>query len=288
MVVAGLVFGVPPRLLQKKNINIDLSGVSRLIPYTGGKNRYAKKLVPLFPTYKCYVEPFCGSLAVLFNKPKTKTEVVNDLDSELINFYRIIRENSQEFKRMIHFTPYSREVYNTLIESKEYKTQLEKAWKFYAIKRMGWTNKPSKDSIRVDTKGGDASLFHQLEELLWAFADRLNNVFLECKPYDHVIRQWDRDYTFFYCDPPYLNSEKMYEKGDFSKKDHEKLAYTLKNIKGKAMISYYENKWLDSLYKGWNKKTFSIKSRQGKDTKTEVIYFNYKINKQLSLFGEAD
>jgi len=275
---------MPPRNFKKKHIDVDISNLSRLIPYTGGKNRYAKKIIPLFPKHDCYVEPFCGSLAVLFQKQKSKTEVVNDLDHELINFYRVIRENSEEFKRMIHFTPYSRELYNSIIKESDGSNQIVAAWKFFLIKRMGWTNKPAKDTIRIDTKGSDPILLHRIETYLWAFAERLNSIYLECKNYDAVIRQWDREYTFFYCDPPYFGTEDMYGKV-FSKDDHKKLHYTLKHIKGKCMISYYDDPFIQDLYYGWNKKTFELKSRGGKTTNTEVIYCNFNItNKQLTLF----
>jgi DNA adenine methylase len=255
-----------------------------IIRYVGSKWRLAPKLIPLFPDYKCYVEPFCGSLAMLFSKQKTRTEVVNDIDSDLINLYEILRCDHKRFAEKVFYTPFSRQLYNYLCKHKEeYITPLDKAWFYYAANRMGWTNILTKDSIRVDTTGADPAQMHAIDKLFNLFIDRMNNVFLENKKYNEVISQYDKEHTFFYCDPPYYTTEDTYAASKFDEDDHRFLALKLKNIKGKAMVSYYESEFIDSLYKGWNKEVFTLLSRQKKEVKKEVIYFNYEKPGQLTL-----
>lgn len=276
-------------LIAKRSIKTkaipDPSLVSRLIPYSGGKVRLSKKLIKWFPEHTLYIEPFAGSLSVLFAKKPSHTEVVNDLDGDLVNFYRVVRQNSTEFRRMVHFTPYSRELYNELIETKDqYTTQVERAWYYYTMKRMAWMNDAKKDTIRVDTKGADPLLMHAIEKYAWVFADRLNSVYIEHRSFERIITQWDRPYAFFYCDPPYYGTEDVYNV-EFTKMHHMKLAEMLNSISGKAMVSYYDEPWLNKLYKKWNKESFTIKSRGGKEDKAEVIYYNYELKKQLTIGG---
>ena len=261
-----------------------------ILRYIGSKWRLSKKLIPLFPKHKIYVEPFCGSLAMLLSKHHpSKIEVVNDANSELINFYEILRTHKSEFLEMLFFTPYSRELFKT-INSSAYKARLktpvERAWVFYACNRMGWNcGITDKDSIVLDKHGNYALQFRNIIEMIVPFVERINGVYLECGSFSNVIKAYDQEDAFFYCDPPYTVGADLYEMGDFSKEHHEELAFVLSTIKGKAMVSYYDDPWLDSLYSSWNKECFTLLSRQKREEKTEVVYANYTpvVSEQLTI-----
>ncbi len=241
-------------------------------PYVGGKWRMAGRLIGVFPEHRAYVEVFGGSGAVLLAKPRVGVEVVNDVDGEIVNFFRVVREEAtrRELMERMLWTPYSREVFETLVRSPVPECPVEQAWRFYCIARMmfggyrsgradrhGVNFAPAAQGrwrrsmdLRADRQAGgrDTATLHRQIDRLDEIGERLRGVFIERKDFTYIVDKWDRPETLFYCDPPYIGTEGYYNNGDFGAVRHADLADMLGRIGGRAVVSYYPHEDLDRLY----------------------------------------
>lgn len=231
------------------------------VSYYGGKQRLAGKIVGLIPKHRIYVEPFAGGLAVFFRKGILDTpeyiEVINDKDSRLVNFYKVI-QNPRRRKNIIDrlkFTPYSREVYQDakayLLKPKKTDELILAYYYFIAINwayanklHGGWTHAKSKREGR----SSHTSKIKRLEDI----RERMSEVYIEHKDALDVIKTWDSKESFFYLDPPYPNTNQGHYTG-FSEQDFKTLLSNLRRVKGKFILSCYEHNLESvSLPKSWN------------------------------------
>lgn len=225
------------------------------ISYYGGKQRLASKIVKYLPKHTVYVEPFCGGAAVFFAKPLPRTnnshhyrECLNDLDGQLINFYRVMQSTDRRFLLpQIMNTAYSREEYElaqficNAIDG-EY-TSIERAWGYYVNLGMSFANKYGGGwSVSVYSHNSAATWENRKRHILKT-AYRLKGVAFECKDALDVIRQWDSPQTLFYCDPPYINAEQGY-KYTYSVDQYRELVSVLRRIKGSFVLSGYDNPYV--------------------------------------------
>jgi len=235
-------------------------------PYIGGKWRIAPKIIALFPVHTCYVEVFGGSGSVLFAKERSHMECLNDIDSEVVNFFRVMSdpELSEALQQRLLFTPYSRELFEELVDMDPPTDPLEKAWRFYTIAcqcfggyrpanegrefagatRGRWRRSLSKRH----SQGGDAATIHSKISRMDRFSERLRGVYIEKKDFTYIFQSWDSPETLFYCDPPYHGTEGYYDNGHFPATRHVDLANALNAIEGKAILSYYPHADLEQLY----------------------------------------
>lgn len=232
-------------------------------PYYGGKYYHAKWIISLLPDHHHYVEPFCGAAHILLNKSPSKIETINDLNENVINFFRVLREQPDELKRLLELTPYARREYEKSYEPTD--NPLESARRFYVMMRMGFSAQPARAkgsswSYTVNTsqpKGVNAvnAAIAGLDKIV----ERIKLTQLECRPAIDIIKRFDRPDTLFYCDPPYThcsrekNSSGMTGYGKFEMQDidHEQLADVLHACKGKVAISGYHSDLYDSMYSDW-------------------------------------
>lgn len=257
-----------------------------VLKYPGAKNRIADWIVSYIPKHDVYVEPYAGSLAVLFNKPRCHIETVNDLDGEVTNFYRIARDKPEELKRLINMTPYAREEYVSAYQESE--DELEKARRF-AVKcwmgfgcgnlyRNGFKTGQQSDS------SNPARAWAELPDIILQAADRLKGVQIENLPARELIRRYDTADVFFYLDPPYLKStrKKYLYKYEMDDSEHEELLKDIVKHPGKFLVSGYENDMYNDYLSGWNKAYKNTVAEAG-NKRTEVLWMNYSQG-QLSLF----
>ncbi|HEY0643687.1 MAG TPA: DNA adenine methylase, partial [Nocardioides sp.] len=182
------------------------------IPYYGGKITIGPTIAGLLPAHTHYVEPFCGSLAVLLAKPASAHETVNDLDQDLVNFWRVLREQPDELARICALTPHSRAEWEACADFDGAPTDLERARRVWVrltqgrsgrLRRMGWRH-------YVDPAGCSVGMPGYLDGYVDRMApavERLKNVSLECRPALEVIRKYGaRPEVLLYVDPPYLGS----------------------------------------------------------------------------------
>ena len=265
--------------------------MKRVLSYPGSKWNIASSIVSRIPEHHSYVEPFFGSGAVLFNKPVSDIETVNDLDSDVSNLFLCIRQDSERLARLIMTTPFSREAYDynySLAEKNAYTDDFERAAGFLVRCWQGYgfrTNK-YKNGWKHDVVGREKAYalwnWYHLPEWIIDIAERLRMVQIENKPALEVIRRFNRAGVFMYIDPPYLlgtRAGKQY-KHEMCDADHEELLRTLVESKAKIMISGYESQMYNDYLKDWKKARFDSCAEHGKH-RIEVIWMNYS-DKQLS------
>ena len=232
----------------------------------GGKFSHLDFLLPLLPTNaKHFCDVFGGSAAVLINVAPYPAETYNDIDSELVNFFEVLRNQGPEIIRAIGLTPFSREELARACEPEQALTQLERARRFYIRARQTRTGLAQKSSkgrwahcVLTSRAGmaGAVSRWLGSVEALPEIAQRFQRVQIENAPAIEVIRRYDTSETVFYLDPPYVHESR----GDTSAygfemtdQEHVELAEVLKSIRGRAILSGYRTELYDSLYAGWRR-----------------------------------
>ena len=266
--------------------------------YLGSKFTIVNQLISLFPEHYHFVDLFCGSLVVTLNKPQSKIETANDINGNIINFFKVLRDQPDELIRQLELTPYSREEFNKSWHM-EGCDDLEKARRYYVRLRQSFNgygaqkqNKGWSLSVKISrcNTGEGVSKFNRGINKLNAIISRLKNIQFDNRDFRNIIPTIDYEQAFFYCDPPYPRESRgsyfdyMFE---FTDQDHEDLAELLNNIKGKAMISGYECPIMNKLYKGWYTQKFSIKYNNIRNQRVqEIVWMNYDPykNKRGKLF----
>lgn len=230
-----------------------------MLPYIGGKSYLASWIISKFPkNYRelSYCEVFGGGGWVLFKKDQSNVETYNDLNKNLVNLFRVIRDNYPEFEHRAQWSLHSREMYDEArkkLADDKFLSDVEKAMHYAVIKSQTFSaqNSPSWGYGVISPKLYSGKWLPFLKRLSLINA-RLKRVQIECLDFERLIAKYDREDTLFYLDPPYVDVEFYYNVAgvEFQKKDHERLASILKQIKGKFVLSYYKHPLIKSLYKG--------------------------------------
>ena len=256
----------------------------------GGKFSHLDWLLPLLPdTATHYCEPFGGSGAVLLNRLPASVETYNDLDGELVNFFRVLRERRDDLIEAIAFTPFSREEYYLAIAAQGGNvSDLERARRFFVRARQArtglaqtatlgrWAN--CKNTSRAGMSGVVSRWLGSVESLP-EIATRLLRVQIENRPAADVIRLYDAPGTLFYCDPPYPPSARGDSRAygyEMSDDDHVELAGLLRRTSGMVALSGYRCELLDNLYADWNLHLAPAKQSHAiKKLRQEALWTNY-------------
>lgn len=175
-----------------------------IVPWIGGKRRLAKRILPLFPAHECYVEPFAGGAALYFMKPPSDVEVLNDVNGELVNLYRVIKHHLEEFVRQFKWALVSRQIYGWLkVTPEETLTDIQRAARFYYLQKMAFGAKVANQTFGTATTAPPRLNLLRLEEELSTANLRLSRTYIEHLPWAECVRRYDRPHTLFYLDPPY-------------------------------------------------------------------------------------
>jgi DNA adenine methylase len=267
-----------------------------LVRYYGGKWAIASWILSFIPSHKIYVELFGGGGSILLRKARSFSEIYNDLDTEIVNLFRIVRDRGNELKEKLYVTPYSRDEY--MVSFKKTNDKLEQARRTVIRSFFGFgtvailcneeESYPGfKSNIKISgTPPGPT--WQNYPEAMTALIERLRGVIIENRPALDLIPIHDSANTVFYVDPPYLPSVRCSGKDyryEMSESDHIELAERLKEAKGAVLISGYPSKLYDVLYQGWirrEKKTHA----NGHGKRIEVLWMK---GIDLGLFtGESD
>lgn len=259
----------------------------------GGKFSHLEWLLPLLPVAEHFCEPFGGSAAVLVNRDPAPVETYNDLDGEVVNFFRVLRENPNDLIRAIGLTPFSREEFEFAIDHQEDTnlSNLERARLFFIRARQVRTGLAQKASSgrwanckltsRAGMSGAVSRWLGSVDGLP-EIAERLVRVQIENAPAVEVIERYDSPNTLFYCDPPYTHDSRgdiNAYKYEMDSEAHQELAGSLKSSKGMVAISGYESPLMNELYKGWNKILGPVKNINSvRQPRQEILWVNYDIN----------
>lgn len=258
-----------------------------VIKYPGAKNRLANWICDYIPKHDVYLEPFAGSLAVLFNKPRSHIETVNDLDEDVVNFFRVLRNCPEELKRVIEFTPFSRSEYKASYEDTT--DSVERARRFAVKCWMGFgcgnLYRNGFRSGQQTNSPNPAKAWAELPETVKLAAERLKGVQIENLPATELIKRYDTPDVFIYADPPYLRTtrkEYLY-RHEMLEEDHEILLKLLSEHPGKVLLSGYDNDLYNDVLRGWNKAQKDTTAECGRK-RTETLWMNYDLReKQMSL-----
>lgn len=265
------------------------------VPYFGGKQRIAPWISSLLPDHDHYVEPFCGGLSVLLAKPPSRMETVNDLDVELVTFWRVLRDRPGELIRACALTPHSRAEQLTSYEPVEDDLELaRRVWVRLSQGRSGQTRKTGWRH-HVNPFGNDLSMPGYLEayvDRMAAVAERLHRVSLEALPaLDMVAKYGAQPNCLLYVDPPYLGSTRP--NGDYrfdmkTELEHRELADALADCKAAVVLSGYGSDLYAELYDGWHRYETATTTGNGKGDKarTEVLWSNRELGDQYDLFTD--
>jgi DNA adenine methylase len=262
-----------------------------LFGWYGGKFSHLSWLLPQLPRCHHYCEPFAGSGAVLLNREPSPVETYNDLDSEVFNFFRVCRDQSEDLLKAIALTPFSREEFALACQLDPDLAPLERARRFYVRARQvriglaqsstlgRWAN--CKNTSRAGMSGVVSRWLGGVEQLP-DIVMRLIRVQIENRPALDVIRLYDSPKTLFYCDPPYVHQTRGDSKAyafEMTDQEHRELADALKACKGKVAISNYDCALLDELYPPRRWRKFVNRPRTNHATKgqrVEVLWTNYE------------
>lgn len=264
--------------------------MNAILKYPGAKWRITKWIIEQIPEHHSYIEPYFGSGAVFFNKTPSNIETINDIDGDVVNFFRVVRESADELAYKIFMTPYARAEYERSYEGSE-KTDIDKAVAFCIKINMSHGYRcNAKSGWKNDVQGRERSyavqVWNKLPEIIMQAAARLKEVQIEQRPALDIIKRFNHQKCLIYCDPPYLletrNSSKQYN-FEMSDKDHEDLLNTVLESKSKIIISGYESGLYNDALKNWRKKTGYSLTQSLRKAK-EVIWMNYDCDKQLCLF----
>jgi DNA adenine methylase len=255
----------------------------------GGKYSHLDWLLPLLPQVTHFCDVYGGSAAVLINRPPALVETYNDIDSELVNFFSMLREQKDQLIESIGLTPFSREdLWLACQPLTPEITKLERARRFYVRARQVRTGLAQTASAgrwahclltsRAGMAGAVSRWLGSIEDLS-LIAQRLLRVQIENAPALEVIARFDSSETLFYCDPPYVHDTRGDSKAygfEMTDNDHRALATTLHQVQGKVALSGYKGELYDSLYKDWFVTTAPSKQAHSvKQDRTEVLWTNY-------------
>ncbi len=261
----------------------------------GGKYSHLDWILPLLPNTQHYCEPFGGSAAILINRQPSPLETYNDIDGEVANFFRVLRDQKEKMIEAIGLTPFSREEFELAISGPtDGISDLERARRFYVRARQVRTGLAQKASSgrwahclltsRAGMAGAVSRWLGAVEDLPY-IAQRLLRVQIEHAPAIEVIKRYDNPDTLFYCDPPYAHDSRTdsnayaYEMTD---DQHRELADVLHNVKAKVALSGYHSPLMRELYSDWHHLEASERLIHSvKMPRTEVLWTNYPLQDQL-------
>lgn len=258
-----------------------------VLKYPGAKNRIADWICSYIPEHDVYLEPYAGSLAVLFNKQPCHIETVNDIHDEVVNYFRVLRDNPDGLLNLIELTPYSRSEYEKSYEQAD--TDIERARRFCVRCWMSFGSaniyKNGFKSGQQRTSPNPARAWNKLPDIMQEASERLKNVQIENLPAIELISRYDTPDVFMYIDPPYLHgTRKNYlYKYEMEDSEHEELLKILSNHPGKILVSGYDNDMYNSYLSGWRKANRNTQAENGLK-RVETLWMNYHEEEQLSLF----
>ena len=260
-----------------------------LIRYYGSKYRLAPFIISHFPEHKVYIEAFGGSAGVLLRKPPSWHEVYNDLDGELYNLFKILKNptTAAKLKARLSSTPYAKDAYELAYNLTS--DSVEQAWQFVVRSHLGFSSSSclrktgfvstSKKATYMPVK----TWYSVPDQVDW-YTERLKSVAIDNRDALALIQAHDSEHALFYIDPPYLQETRYYKhkkiyRHEYTPEEHTQLLNLVNNLSGKVVISGYDNELYNDLLPGW-KKVSKNSLTDGRNTKKEVLWIKDNINRQ--------
>jgi len=221
------------------------------LPYIGGKHRLAATIIALFPKHTTYVEAFAGGAQVFFRKDPSDVEVLNDLDYDIVNFYRVCQSHYEELVRYLRFTVASRQWFSILRATDPATlTDIQRAARFLYLQKNSFGGLIVKQNFHYGVTKTSNFNPARIPEIIEAAHQRLARVQIESLPYEQVLQKYDRPTTLFYLDPPYWE-RKLY-KFNFKEKDFIALEQHVGKVKGRVILSLDDHPKVRDLFKAYH------------------------------------
>src|ERR1035437_7941537 len=215
------------------------------LSYYGGKQILSKEIISLIPKHNLYCEPFFGGGAVFFFKDPSHVEVINDSNGELINFYKVIKNDFKKLQKEIQTSLHSRKLHaqaDVIYKHPELFNEIQRAWAVWMLANQSYASKLNGSwGFDKNESMSPKKLYEKRKAFLVIYAERLDKVQIECTDALRVIKTFDTKESFFYCDPPYFNAHQGHYKG-YTQQDFEKLLDALSLIKGNFLLSSYPDR----------------------------------------------
>lgn len=252
--------------------------------YYGGKWRIAGSIVALMPAHDVYVEPFGGAGSVLLQKARSSCEVYNDLYTEVVNVFQVLRDRGPELLRLLELTPYARDEYVAAYESTLDPVESARRFIFRSTAGIGSNSSVKLNGFRTsicDVKHATAKSWANLPEALGSIVERLRGVIIENREAVKVMAQYDGPRTLHYVDPPYLaETRKACDRGYAHEMaapaEHEALLDFVLTLKGQVLLSGYASALYEDRLKGWGRVILKGGRDQNNDRRGEVVWMNFE------------
>jgi DNA adenine methylase len=256
------------------------------VSYYGGKQNLLSTILPLIPEHNLYCEPFCGGAAVFWGKEPSKVEIINDLNTEVINFYKVLKNDFENLWQRVDATLHSRRSHvdaEVMYKHPHLFTDLDRAWAFWVQTNQSFSSNICAGwAYARQSNSCEKKVNYAKERFKEVYKERLKHVQIECKNALSVIKSRDADFSFFYIDPPYPEASQGHYAG-YRLEDFIELLNLLKTLKGKFLLSSYDYPILAqfALENGWHqfKKEMTISANKGTRDKKKVEVFtaNYPL-----------
>lgn len=271
------------------------------VSYFGGKSRLAEWISGLFPPHRVYVEPFMGSGAVFFAKSPAKHEILNDLDGDVVNFFKVLRDSFEELELACRLTPYARQEYAEAVVAEEPTDPVERARRWFVLSTQsfgaiskrgtGWSTSIVQNSNNPRTVRNRIGRFAPA-------AARLAEATIEQRDALTIVKQYDAPDAVMYLDPPYLGDTRTSHRdgrrpnGDYvhefaTNEEHRELSLVVETLQAHVIISGYDSTLYDELYADWHRLERQVLARAsqrrggGIDHRTEVLWSNRPLEQRL-------
>lgn len=235
---------------------------SPIVPWIGGKRRLANQILATFPTHTCYVEPFCGAAAIFFAKAPVKAEILNDINGDLVNLYRVLQHHLEEFVRQFRWAISSRQVFEwAKVTVPETLTDIQRAARFFYLQKQAFGGKVDGQTYGTATTAPARLNLLRIEEELSAAHLRLSGVTVEHLPWDACLQRYDRPHTLVYMDPPYWGT--VGYGVAFGLEQYALMASLMRAMKGAAVVSVNDIPEMRAAFKGFPMERVSIRYTVG-------------------------
>ena len=259
-----------------------------VIPWIGGKRRLAPHVLSKFGEHTCYCEAFAGAAAIYFAKEPSDVEVLNDVNGDLINLYRVIKHHLEEFIRQFKWALSSRQVYEWhQATAPETLTDIQRAARFFYLQKLAFGGKVDGQVFGTATTSKPRLNLLRIEEDLSMAHLRLQSAYIEHLSWEKVVEKYDRPHTLFYLDPPYWQTEGYGV--EFEWNHYERMAELANSIKGAMVISINDHPDIRRVFDGLNLETVDINYTVGGgsgSTAKELILWNEKAQNSIRNTGQ--
>lgn len=248
------------------------------VAYIGGKNRIANRIIALFPEHRTYIEVFAGGAQVLFHKEPSTVEIINDLDSDVVTFFRVCQSHYPELIRYLKYLLTSREWFDRLqAQDPKTLTDVQRAARFFYLQKNAYAGLVRKRKFGYSVEEPTRFNPETIPELIEKTHQRLAHVQIEHLPYQDILRRYDRLTSLFYLDPPYFG-RKLYN-FNFSEKDFVELSERLAQLSGKFVLSMNDTPEVRQIFRPFHRReielAYTAQQAAGKRFR-ELLITNYK------------